>query len=475
MIRSNMRSTTATEGIAAGLAAAEAAVTDLVETVQAEALRHENHDDLSALLARARRMQARLDFVALAAIREVDVRGSQVLDGALSVGAWARMHTRMTPAEATGAVRTARALGSGELPGTAGALAAGEIDPAHVRAIAAGVAGAPAGAAALIEEEALAVAREADPRSVAAVMKQFAHALDPEGADAAALARFDRRGLTLSPMLDGSVHIRGLADEVTGALLMTAIDAASPLVAGEDRTAAQRRLDALTDICRSYLASPDAPMTGVGHAHLIVTLEAESLVPPGCHPDGTNECGDTGHDAGHDAEGWDGAGNAGPTCPGGSGPGSDSRDAGPGGTLSWVGPVTASTARRIGCDADVTYVVVDKSGRAEVAGREKRFFNAAQKKAMISRDGDRCCIPFCDRPVTWGDGHHLKHWALGGPTTIANGAIPCAAHHPILHEGGWTLHRLPDGSYIIRQRTGRIIGPEPYPPGHNRPPPHQRT
>ena len=67
------------------------------------------------------------------------------------------------------------------------ALAAGEISPAHVRAITAGVADAPAGAVSLIEPEALAVAREADPRAVAAVMKQFTHALDPDRADEAAL------------------------------------------------------------------------------------------------------------------------------------------------------------------------------------------------------------------------------------------------------------------------------------------------
>ena len=60
--------------------------------------------------------------------------------------------------------------------------------------------GAPPGAAALIEREALAVAKEADPRAVATVMTRFAHALDPDAADAAALARYDRRGLTLSPL-----------------------------------------------------------------------------------------------------------------------------------------------------------------------------------------------------------------------------------------------------------------------------------
>lgn len=43
--------------------------------------------------------------------------------------------------------------------------------------------------------------------------------------------------------------------------------------------------------------------------------------------------------------------------------------------------------------------------------------------------------------------------------------------HTSLHEGGWTAHRLPDGRYLARHRDGRTLGPEPHPPGHNRPPP----
>jgi hypothetical protein len=383
------------------------------------------------------------------------------------------MHTRMTPAEATATVRTARVLGSGELPATTDALAAGEISPAHVRAITAGVAEAPAGAASLIEPEALAVAREADPRCVAAVMKQFAHALDPDSADEAALLRYQRRGITFSPTFDGTVYIRGLADEVTGALLMTAIDAANPLVAGDTRTAAQQRIDALADLARKYLNSPDAPMSGGGHAHLILTTDATTLVHDD-HSDHAHD-GDDADDPAGDREAVrrliadalaSGLTDDDALTSGG---------AGPGGMLSWVGPVTGSTARRIACDADVTYVAIDAHGQAQVLGREQRFFTWAQRKAMIARDGDRCAVPFCDRPVSWADAHHRKHWTKGGPTTISNGALLCAAHHTLCHEGGWTLDRLLDGRYLFRHRDGTTIGPEPHPPGHHRPPPHRRT
>jgi hypothetical protein len=435
-----MRSNTIGGELDTGLAAARSVIRGLVDGVQAGAVTRVSHDELSALLTEIRAMQARLEYVALATVREVDVRGSHVDDGALTTGAWARLHTRMTPAEATATVRTARTLGTGALPATAAALAAGLIDAAHVRAIAVGAADAPAAAVALIEDEAVAVAKEADPRAVAAVMRRFAHALDPEAADAAALARYDRRGLTLSPLPDGTVAIRGLADEVSGALLMTAIDAASPPVTGDRRTAAQRRLDAATDLARRYLASPEAPRAGGGHAHLIVTVDHDTLTSR------------------HHA-------------PVNAGPG----NAGPGGTLSWVGPITGSTARRIGCDADVTIVAVDPHGGAEVVARQRRFFSWAQRKAMIARDGDRCAVPYCDRPITWADAHHLHDWALGGLTTIDNGALPCAGHHTLLHEGRWTLHRQPDGRYILQDRNGKTIGPEPHPPGHSRPPPRSTT
>src|SRR3954469_19366194 len=204
-----MRSNT-TVGVADTLVATNAGIDSLIAAVQNGALRSEGHDELSTLLREVRAAQARLEFVLLATVREVDVRGSYVAEGALSAGAWARMHTRMTPAEAASVVRAARVLGSGELPATAAALAAGQISPAHVRAITTGVADAPAGAAGLIEPEALTVAKEADPRCVAAVMKQFTHALDPDSADEAALLRYERRGIPFSPTFDGTVHIRGL-------------------------------------------------------------------------------------------------------------------------------------------------------------------------------------------------------------------------------------------------------------------------
>ena len=244
--------------------------------------------------------------------------------------------------------------------------------------------------------------------------------------------------------------ISGLADEVTGSLIATAVDTAAPQVTGDTRTAARRRLDGLAEIARRYLADPQAPRRGGGgHPHLIVTVDQTTLRTTGSAAAG-NEAGD------HAGSGQD------PDRAGGS----------PGATLSWIGRIAGATAGRVGCDAMTTFVTIGPDGEVTEAGTSRRFFTPAQRRAIIARDGDRCGWPWCDRPIAWSDAHHLTPVDAGGPTTVANGALPCEAHHVYLHEGGWQLQRLPDGRYLAHHpTTGRTLGPEPHPPGHNRPPP----
>jgi hypothetical protein len=368
-------------------------------------------------------------------VGKVDADGTYAYDGALSTGAWVRAVGHQTMGEAARTVRTARTLRSGVLPHTCAAMAAGALSGRHAAVIADAVKDAPAGAVALIEPQAVSIACEGDVAATANVMRAFQHALDPDKADEKALRRYERAGVTVSPLFDGGFVFSGTADETTGAVVKAAIEAASPLVKGDTRTAARRRLDGLHQICRHWLdtATPDgdtadrsARRTSKSRARLIVTIDADGL---------------TGHTS-------------------------------PGGTLTWAGPIAASTAQRLGCDATATFVTLDHDGNVVEAGTERRFFTRSQVLAMIARDGDTCCAPFCDRPSAWSDGHHLISHSHGGPTTVANGALPCEAHHLQLHEGHWTLERLPDGRYLMRHpQTGRTLGPEPPRPGHNRPPP----
>ena len=48
--------------------------------------------------------------------------------------------------------------------------------------------------------------------------------------------------------------------------------------------------------------------------------------------------------------------------------------------------------------------------------------------------------PGCDRPPSWTEAHHVKHWARdGGKTDIANGILLCRYHHLLFHNNGWEI------------------------------------
>ncbi len=460
------RTQSATQVIESGLA-------DLADGLTDGGVRDVRHDDLTALVIAARRAQARLESVVSVAVGEVDARGSHVHEGALTAGAWLRRHTRSTPSEATATVKTARVLRSGLLPETAEAFAEGSISARHAQVIVAGVGDAPAAAVPLIEPTAVDAARRADVRAVSGVMRQFQHALDRERADEAALQRYERRGFSIVPTLDGSMVIRGNADEESGAVIATAVDAASPLVKDDRRTAAQRRLDGLAGICRRFLASPDAPRTARGgHPHVIVTTDEAGMRTPSSTGEHTGYA--TADERIEPLSAAEPVATAAGDDPVATAAGDASAGHSPGGMLSWVGHITGSTAQRVACDAEVTIARIGPDGEVTDSTTERRYFTMAQCRAMVARDGDRCVWPWCDRPVAWSHGHHLTFWAKGGRTTVANGALPCEGHHVMVHEGKWILSRLPDGRYVVRHPDGRTVGPEPYPPGRHRPAPPQR-
>src|SRR5216117_655119 len=73
-----------------------------------------------------------------------------------------------------------------------------------------------------------------------------------------------------------------------------------------------------------------------------------------------------------------------------------------------------------------------------------------------------CRFPGCGRP--FGQGHHIRHWARGGPTTLSNLALLCRRHHRAVHEEGYQVERLPDGELEFRRPDGRSLPDVPSPP-----------
>lgn len=126
--------------------------------------------------------------------------------------------------------------------------------------------------------------------------------------------------------------------------------------------------------------------------------------------------------------------------------------------------LAAETARRLACDAGITLVVEDEDGHPLDVGRRTRTVPPALRRALQVRSV--CCdFPGCAVPAKYCDAHHITHWVDGGPTNLGNLANACGYHHWLVHEGGYTCERLPDGSLRYRRPDGSVIPPEPGPVG----------
>ncbi|PYN70407.1 MAG: hypothetical protein DMD90_01740 [Candidatus Rokuibacteriota bacterium] len=96
--------------------------------------------------------------------------------------------------------------------------------------------------------------------------------------------------------------------------------------------------------------------------------------------------------------------------------------------------VSAETSRRIACDASRVIMQHRCDGRVVEVGTRTRTIPPAIRRALHHRDR-ACRFPGCG--VRFGQGHHIRHWANGGPTTLSNLALLCRRHHRAVHEEGY--------------------------------------
>jgi len=122
--------------------------------------------------------------------------------------------------------------------------------------------------------------------------------------------------------------------------------------------------------------------------------------------------------------------------------------------------VSAETSRRLACDASRVVMRHDAEGRVVEVGARTRTIPPALRRALQHRDRG-CRFPGCG--VRAGEGHHIHHWADGGPTTLSNLALLCRRHHRAVHEDGFGLERLPDGTLRFRRPDGRVLPDVPQP------------
>ena len=183
-----------------------------------------------------------------------------------------------------------------------------------------------------------------------------------------------QRRLHASVTFLGMVRVDGNLDPETGQTLLTALSAVldpeSPLgPEGHARIPAQRRADALGEICRQWLDLAERPTVGGENPHVTVTVGVDDL-----------------------RDGADGPGE-----------------------LDHVNPVQSDVARRLACDASIRRVVIP-SEPLDV-GRRTPVIHPAMRRAVIVRDR-HCRFVGCDRRIRGA----MSTTSCTGPTA---GRRPC--------------------------------------------------
>jgi hypothetical protein len=165
----------------------------------------------------------------------------------------------------------------------------------------------------------------------------------------------------------------------------------------DTRTAAARRIDALTFLCERMLADGQLPESGGEKPQVVVTMRWQDLRDQVGH--GLLDTGDL---------------------------------------------LTPQTVRRLACDAKIIPAMLAGQGQVLDVGRARRLIDGPLRRALVLRDKG-CAWPGCDRPPRWTDGHHIQHWADGGPTSLTNAVLLCGHHHREVHKNQWTIRIAADG------------------------------
>ena len=368
---------------------------------------------LGEVIKKSREIIDRTEAVAADATRRFEKAGGYKADGFVGMIPWLRVNGKLSGGAAAERVEVARQLK--ELPRTEEALARGEIGYQHAVTMARTAQTVGAAQVRKAEGTLLNAAETMDPGQFVGVAKNFEHQVDAQAALAEANRAHDRRYLRIGQPVGGLVRIDGLLDAEGGAIVRTALEPFAKPTKGDKRTPEQRLADGLVTHCRR----------GAGHGHpdgagprpqLIIKANLDTLW------------------------GIDGA---------------------PAGQLEWGGTVPTATVRRLACDAAITRITGLGELEQEIT-HAGRSIPPATRRALVTRD-HHCVFPGCDRPAPWCDGHHLTHWADGGPTKLDNLGLVCGAHHRKVHEEGWKLRHEKDGRWVAsppqltvtaRARTG---------------------
>ena len=329
----------------------------------------------------------------LTLIREFDEKECWADLGLCSCAHWLNFKCGIGMAAAREKVRVARALAT--LPKIDKGLSRGELSYSKVRAMT-------RIADESNEDYLMMIAKHGTAHHVEKLVSKYRTAKRLQDADAAEEQYRDRE-LEYYHDHDGCLVIKARMPAEQGALIVKALEMAMEINHVEARSAvddvtavtsaaepvAARRADALADIAETYMNNDESSGSTADRYQVVVHVTAV-----------TSEIEDGPH-------------------------------------------VSVATSRRIGCDSSIVNIVEDENGEPLSIGRRSRSIPPPMRRALRIRDGG-CRFPGCTN-TKFVDGHHIKHWADGGETSLDNLVSLCRRHHHLVHEGGFACEKSADG------------------------------
>jgi hypothetical protein len=97
------------------------------------------------------------------------------------------------------------------------------------------------------------------------------------------------------------------------------------------------------------------------------------------------------------------------------------------------GTLSQATIERLLCDCDLSRIVMDGPSEVLDLGRSTRTPSDKQFKALVVRDG-HCQAKGCNVPWQFCQPHHIKWWTHNGPTDLNNLELLCWHHHRQAHK-----------------------------------------
>jgi hypothetical protein len=345
--------------------------------------------------------------------RRSQLAGEHLVAGSITAASWIARTCGMSISSAADRVCVGEQLES--LPKVAAALSSGEISYQSASVLCHLHERLGEHRDGFDEEEMLGYAREFSVFELRKLCRVAWHVANSDGFFNEAEVDFTRRHFHVSQMPDGMFAVDGVLDPVGGAAFKTAVDVlAKPKGPEDERTAKQRRADAVGELSMHAMEQGTLPRRHSVKPHINLTMTLEGLkgelgVPPA--------------------------------------------------DLDLSLPISIRTAERIACDCTMSRVLLADSMVIDV-GRATRTVSPPTMRALRVRDKG-CRFPGCDRQVNWSNPHHIIYRSRGGSDKLTNLVLLCYFHHRLVHEGGWQVIKvgrelkfLPPERFVMRRARG---------------------